>query len=454
MKRAILATALTVPFAFAQAAQAEQPNVVFILVDDLGYTDLNFVGQKALNTPNVDQLREDGMYFDNAYAACPVSSPTRASIMTGEYPAEVKITCHIPGVGMDEYLTKMSVGHKMKETSFVDHLTSGQTTIASVMKAKGYKTAFMGKWHLAGSGSVRDRSTEGRVSPEFHPENYGFDINLAGCSYGQPASYFSPYRNAQIEDGPSGEFLTDRLGDEAVKFIEANKSNPFLLYLSFYAVHTPLQAPEKTIEENNGDKYFALIQKMDENVGKVLSSLKAQGLDENTLVIFYSDNGGLQDNSPLSGRKGELREGGIRVPLICKWAGRIEAGSTNHTPVTSVDFMATLQDLTKTKVKNRSGESLLPILLGKKKDLGERAIFWHFPHHREKSEWSMGAAVRKGDWKLIQLYEKGEVKLFNLREDLQETQDLSVTHPEKTKELLDDLLLWQKSIDATMPEEN
>ncbi|MFI3330850.1 MAG: sulfatase [Rikenellaceae bacterium] len=443
MKKSILTAALTLPLALVAA---QKPNVVFILVDDLGYSDLAFMGQKELNTPNVDKFREQGMFFDNAYAACPVSSPTRASIITGKYPAEVKITCHIPGVGMEAYNKNMAPGRKFGEAYFTDHLDLDSPTVAKVMKSKGYKTAFMGKWHLAGSGYTK--SADGVIKPEYHPDKFGFDVNLGGCSGGQPKSYFSPYKNGTLSDGKPGEYLTDRLGDEAVKYIKENKKDPFFLYLSFYAVHSPYQVPKDVVAQNKGNKYHALIQKMDENVGKILDCLNQEGLDENTLVIFYSDNGGLQANPPLSGKKGELREGGIRVPLICRWTGKIEAGSTNHTPITSVDMMPTLKDLTGTKLKKEIGESFLPLLLGKSKELKERAIFWHYPHHRKGSTWSMGAAVRKGDWKLIELYETSEVKLFNLKDDIKEDKDLSASNKAKTKELLDALHAWQKSVDA------
>lgn len=436
------------------AQQNQFPNIVYILVDDLGYSDLSFVGEKAeVHTPNIDRLAREGMYFTNAYSASPVSSPTRACIMTGKYPAEMKLTCHIPGMGTQKYIRQISKGYRMKEAFFEDHLDLKEKTIAHCLKEQGYQTAFIGKWHLAGEGSIYTQ--DGIVNTDYHPDKYGFDINIAGCAYGQPASYFSPYKNAVLKDGAKGEYLTDRLGDEAVKYIEnASRDNPFFVYLAFYAVHTPYQVPEEMVKKNNGNKYNGLIQKMDENVGKVLNCLKKQKLEENTLVIFYSDNGGVFDNFPLRGYKGDLLEGGIRVPLIVKWTGKIKKGSICHEPVHSIDFLPTFQALLNKPIDTYSikrGCSILPLLLGKQEKMEERTLFWHYPHHRKGTSWAMGSAVRKGDWKLIQLMETNEIKLFNLKDDLSEQNDLSELNPKKAFELLKDLDNWRVVMNAEMP---
>ena len=451
IKLIILEIITGVPYCMAQ--QEKLPNVVFILADDLGYSDLAFTGQKQVQTPNIDKMAKQGVYFTNAYTACPVSSPTRASILTGKYPAELKLTCHIPGRGLEKYKKMTNKGYKMTEAFFLNHLKADEQTLARLMKKKEYQTAFMGKWHLAGEGSIY--TNNGVVDADYHPDRFGFDLNIGGCSYGQPASYFSPYKNATLSDGPNGEYLTDRLGDEAVDYIQKNKENPFFLYLSFHSVHTPYQVPKVTIQKNNGNKYYAMIQKLDENVGKVLRCLEEQNIENNTLVVFYSDNGGLQENPPLNGKKGDLLEGGIRVPLIFKWPKYIKPATICDEAVTSIDFYPTFEELIYgseiDKVTSNRGLSLLPLLKNKKTHLAERSLFWHYPHHRRGTNWAMGGAIRKGDWKLIQLMETNEIKLFHLKKDEKEQQDLSKINSKKATELLRELTNWQRSVDAEMP---
>jgi arylsulfatase A-like enzyme len=440
--------------AWTNKNEKDQPNIVFIVVDDLGYSDVGYMHQKTeIQTPNIDQLAKNGMVFSDAYAAAPVCSPTRASMMTGKYPATLKLTCHIPGMGMEKYLKKLSEGKKRKEAYFLDHLPTEEVTFAEVLKQQGYATAYIGKWHLGGEGSAYSKN--GIVNSAYHPDKQGFDINIGGCAYGQPKSYFDPYRNGTITDRKEGEYLTDRLGDEAVIFIEQNKEKPFFLNLATYTVHTPLAAPIENVEKYNGNKYFAMIEKLDHNVGKVMDKLAELKLLENTVVIFYSDNGGLWGNPPLKGKKGTLNEGGIRVPLIVSYPQKIKAGSNCDVPVTSVDFFPTFLELAGVSPSNYpevEGESLLP-LLRKKKGFPNRAIYWHFPHHR-KEGLSMGAAIREGDWKLIKEFESEELYLYNLKEDLGEENNLSEEYPEKTNYLLTKLERWQQKVDAEMPQSN
>jgi arylsulfatase A-like enzyme len=440
--------------AWTNKNEKDQPNIVFIVVDDLGYSDVGYMHQKTeIQTPNIDQLAKNGMVFSDAYAAAPVCSPTRASMMTGKYPATLKLTCHIPGMGMEKYLKKLSEGKKRKEAYFLDHLPTEEVTFAEVLKQQGYATAYIGKWHLGGEGSAYSKN--GIVNSAYHPDKQGFDINIGGCAYGQPKSYFDPYRNGTITDRKEGEYLTDRLGDEAVMFIEQNKEKPFFLNLATYTVHTPLAAPIENVEKYNGNKYFAMIEKLDQNVGKVMDKLKELDLLENTIVFFYSDNGGLWGNPPLKGKKGTLNEGGIRVPMIVNYPQKIKAGSNCDVPVTSVDFFPTFLELAGVSPSNYpevEGESLLP-LLRKKKGFPNRAIYWHFPHHR-KEGLSMGAAIREGDWKLIKEFESEELYLYNLKEDLGEENNLSEEYPEKTNYLLTKLERWQQKVDAEMPQSN
>ncbi|AWW32727.1 hypothetical protein DN752_22710 [Echinicola strongylocentroti] len=432
----------------------EKTNIVLIMVDDLGYSDVGYMNHKpGINTPNIDQLAASGMVFTDAYAAAPVCSPTRASLMTGKYPATVKLTCHIPGMGMEKYMDKLSEGQKLREGYFLDHLPLTETTVAEALKEQGYTTGYIGKWHLGGEGSIYTK--DGIVNANYHPEKQGFDVNIGGCAYGQPKSYFDPYSNGTIEDRKEGEYLTDRLGDEAVRFIEENKEGPFFLNLATYTVHTPLSAPEATVEKYEGNKYFAMIEKLDQNVGKVMDKLNELELLENTMVVFYSDNGGLWGNKPLKGKKGTLYEGGIRVPMIVSQPGKIKAGSQSAEPVTTVDFFPTFLEIAGGAAANYpglEGKHLQPLIYGKG-GFEERAIYWHFPHHR-KEGLSMGAAIRQGDWKLIKEFESEQVYLFNLRDDLGEENNLSAANPEKRDELLAKLEGWQKEVDAEMPAKN
>lgn len=339
----------------------------------------------------------------------------------------------------------------------MEELPLEETTIAEVLKAKGYTTGFFGKWHLAGSGSAFSNS-KGIVDAQFHPEHQGFDVNIGGCAYGQPNGWFAPYHNATIPERLEGEYLSDRLGDEAVDFISENDGDPFFLYLSTYTVHTPLKAPQQTVDKYDGNTYFAMIEKLDQNIGKVIHQLKESELLDNTLIVFYSDNGGLWGNTPLRDNKGSLYEGGIRVPLVISWPDKIQGGQISHTPVTSVDLFPTLLDAVGTSIdssqnKNElEGVSLWP-LLTERKEIKERPLFWHFPHHR-KDGLTMGAAIREGDWKLIWAFETDSTYLYNLKKDLNESHNLSAKYPDKNEKLLAQLKNWQKEVGAEMPEVN
>lgn len=450
----LLGTFLVFLSFFADAQAQAQPNIVFILADDLGYADVGFRNQKAgIKTPNIDRLASEGMEFTNAYAASPVCSPTRASILTGKYPSSLHLTCHVPGMGMELYVRKLSKGKKLMEAAFIDRLPLEEVTFAEVLKEHGYSTAFMGKWHLSGEGSAK--TDNGIVDPRFHPDQQGFDVNIAGCAYGQPANYFSPYKNGTLSDGPENEYLTDRLGIEACQFMERNREKPFLLYLSTYTVHTPLQAPQETIDKYKGNKYLAMVDKLDENVGKVLDKIKSLGLEKNTLVVFYSDNGGIKGNPPLRSNKGSVYEGGIRVPLVFRFPGKIPANKRNEVAVTSPDLFPTLLEavgISPKKYKGLEGESLWPLLTQKETEI-DRAIYWHFPHHRT-IEKSMSAAIREGDWKLIREFESEAISLFNLREDIGETINLKDKYPKKVKAMYSKLKRWQRKTRVAMPDPN
>jgi arylsulfatase A-like enzyme len=464
----IAATALAGLPAWAQAtakpAAPRPPNIVFILADDLGWRDLSCQGSTFYETPNLDKLAASGMRFTNGYAACPVCSPTRASILSGKYPARLHLTDWIGG----------EKAGKLKPAEYLRQLPLAEVTLAEALKEAGYATGFIGKWHLGGEG--------------FGPLRQGFDINLGGYEKGSPNSYFSPYKNPTLPDGPKGEYLTDRLAEESVKFIEAHKDKPFLLYFSHYAVHTPLQAKPELIAKYKakaaalpaptgpafipeGERqarqlqdhptYAAMIQSMDESVGRVLQKLAETGLDQNTIIVFTSDNGGLStsegsptSNVPLRAGKGWPYEGGVREPLLVRWPGQTKPGSTCDMPVISNDFYPTLLEaagLPLRPAQHADGVSLVPLLKGGR--LPERPLFWHYPHYGNQGG-APCSAVRLGDFKLVEWFEDNRLELFNLRDDIGEHQNLAAKMPEKTAELHKLLLDWRKSVDAAMPAPN
>ncbi len=448
----------------------KRPNFVFFLVDDLGWKDLGCYGSTFYHTPNLDRLAASGMRFTDAYAACPVCSPTRASIMTGKYPARLGITDWIPG--------QRPRNRKLLAPPIHNQLALGEVTIAEALKAAGYRTFFAGKWHLGGEG--------------FFPEQQGFDINKGGHHRGSPpAGYYSPYKNPKLKDGPAGEYLTDRLTDESIRFLQAHGKEPFLLYLSFYTVHTPIQACKRHLEtfkkkaealppmegpaqikERDGwtklrqdnPAYASMIHAMDENVGRVLDKLDQLGLTETTVVVFMSDNGGLStlrrhgyptSNLPLRAGKGWCYEGGIREPMIVRAPGVTRPGGMCGVPVTSTDFYPTMLELAGLAARPKQhvdGLSLVPLLAGGK-TLPRDAIYWHYPHYHG-SAWTPGAAVRAGDWKLIEFYDEGTVELYNLGKDIGERRDLARKMPDKKNELLALLHAWQKRVGAKMPRPN
>ncbi|MBK7627673.1 MAG: sulfatase [Bacteroidales bacterium] len=466
--------------------EVAKPNVIFILLDDYGYTDLGCYGSKYYLTPNIDRLAKQGVRFTDAYASCPVSSPTRASVMTGKYPVNTGITDWIPG---RQASNSGSATDKLVALPFKLQLDLNETTIAEVLKNNGYKTMISGKWHLG--------ETE-----EYWPENQGFDVNKGGFSKGSPVKnnvangYFSPYGNPRLEDGPVGEYLTDRQTDEAISFITDNKEKPFYLYLSYYAVHNPMQGKEKLIEyftkradsmglskqeaftrnkawilpsmSNNFKErviqsnpvYAAMIYSVDENIGKLLAKLEEFKLDKNTIIIFTSDNGGLSTsegsptcNAPLRAGKGWLYEGGIRVPLIIRYPSKGKPGSEIKTPVSSIDYFSTILEMTGSSAKGVKTDGVSFVSLFKEDKLKERPLFWHYPHYSNQGV-EPGSAVRLGRFKLIDNFQSGKQELYDLEKDLSETNDISASNPEKTKELFKLLQEWRTKTGAKMMTNN
>jgi arylsulfatase A-like enzyme len=432
--------------AFA-ADTAQKPfNVLFMLMDDLGWHDTGPYGNKFIDTPSLDRLASESARFTNAYAACPVCSPTRASILTGKYPARLHLTDWIPGRKQWPYW-------KLITPAFEQQLPLAETTIAEALRPRGYRTAAIGKWHLGAEG--------------FSPSEQGFDHNVAGNRAGSPPKYFGPLELPGLKLEP-GEFLTSRLALEGARFIREEPSRPFFLYEAQFTVHMPLQAPEALVEKykkrDTGDcdpTYCAMVETADAAVGQLLKAVDESGQADRTIVVFFSDNGGVRhqgkrvppvtNNSPLRAGKGHLYEGGIREPLIVRWPGVTKPGSVIDTPVSSVDFFPTFVAAAGGQPGAVDGVSLRPLLEGKR--IADRPIFWHYPHYSDQGG-KPGGAVRMGDWKLIEFYEDGHLELFNLRDDIGETKNLAkreASRAARMRKVLDD---WRHSVKAAMPASN
>jgi arylsulfatase A-like enzyme len=422
----------------------KKPNFVFILIDDMGWRDLGCYGSTFYETPHIDNLARQGMRFTNAYAACPVCSPTRASILTGKYPARLHLTDWIPG--------NKKPFAKLQVPKFHQELPHEEVTLARALKPAGYISAAIGKWHLGGKG--------------FLPEDHGFDLNFGGDHRGQPPSYFFPYQIPSIKTGEAGEYLTDRLTTEAARFIEKNKDKPFFLYLAHYGVHTPLQAKKdviakyqakaKTVKPQGSPVYAAMVESVDDSVGRLTAKLDELRIADRTVVIFMSDNGGLErstSNAPLRAGKGTPYEGGIREPMIVRWPGTVKAGSVCDTPVISVDFFPTILETAGMLTDPRrviDGVSLAPLL--KQTALLQRdRLYWHYPHYHLDKPFG---AVRVGDFKLIEFYEDGRLELYNLKEDVSEANDLAKTMPDRAAAMRKMLDEWRHRVGADMPSPN
>jgi arylsulfatase A-like enzyme len=453
---------------FAADRDAAKPNIVFILIDDMGWRDIRALGSDFYETPNVDRLATQGMRFTQAYSAGCVCSPTRASLLTGQYPVRIPITDYIPGARKA----------KLLPADYLKALPENTVTVAKALHDAGYFTGYFGKWHLGSAPNL--------------PEKFGFDLNVGGYGAGSPPSYFSPYKNPKLPDGPAGEYLTDRLTDEAIKFIDAakEKKQPFLLYLAHYAVHNPQQAKkeiiahyqdklakmgapagEKFIKDHNSQVrqyqdnpvYAANVQSTDENVGRLMKKLEEEKLADNTIFIFTSDNGGLStsegsptSNTPLRCGKGWLYEGGVRVPLIVRWPGVVTAGTTCDVPVTSPDFFPTWLEAAGLPLMpevHPDGVSFLSLLKGAASPGKHRPLFWHYPHYGNQGGQS-ASAVRFGSLKLIQFFEDDHLELYDIAKDEREQHDLAKEMPEKVAELKKRLDEWRTSVNARFPTPN
>lgn len=454
----------------------KKPNIIFALIDDMGWKDLGCYGSEFYETPHLDQLAADGIRFTDAYAACPVCSPTRASIMSGKYPANVGVT---------DWIGAHAKG-KLIDAPYIDHLPLTEKSIAASLKEGGYDTWHVGKWHLG--------------PKEFYPQHHGFDVNVAGCDFGSPYNgFFSPYGIEHLPEGPEGEYLTDRLTDEAILLIKNKGDKPFFLNLSHYAVHTPIQAPKELVEKyekkaadlgldqqdpfvrgehfptehkkdqhvkrrviQSDPEYAAMVENLDTNMGRVFKVLEETGEAENTIIIFTSDNGGLATaegsptcNAPLNEGKGWMYEGGVREPLLVKWPGVIEPGTVTDVPVTSPDFYPTILEMAGLSLnpdQHQDGISINPILKGEE-ELDRKALYWHYPHYGNQGG-TPGSSIRMGDYKLIEFFEDGRIELYNLREDIGEERDLAKEKPELAEEMKQKLKDWRESVGGLIPEKN
>jgi len=445
------AAALIYALIALSAHAAKTPNILFIMADDLGWMDLACQGNKLVETPNLDRLAKHGMRFTDAYAAAPVCSPTRCAVLTGQAPARIGLTTHLPGM----YFPK---DNRPQPAVLTKQLSKDYVTIAERMREAGYKSAFLGKWHIASS-----IGKGGKVAPELSPIGQGFDINIGGTSYGGPPSFFSPYRNAELKNGPEGEYLPNRLVDETINFISINKSNPWMTHLWFYTVHWPMQAPENLLEKYearkgpglNDTRYGAMIEAMDIAIGRLLKALDEMGESKETLLIFTSDNGGfagVSDCRPLRESKGHLYEGGIRVPMIVRWPDKVKAGTLCNTPVISMDFYPTFLEIANLNPGKQpiDGESLVP-LFKQTGELKRKAIYFHYPNYAWHMDNRLGSVIREGDWKLIRNYDDNSLELYNLPMDISEKKNVANQNPKLAARLNQKLGNWLKATSAPMP---
>ncbi len=465
-----------------------QPNLILVLIDDMGWRDLGCYGSSFYETPHIDRLASEGVRFTDAYAACPVCSPTRASIVTGKYPATVGITDWIDWGGQ----THPARG-RLIDVPYRKDLPEGEHTLAQALGAAGYATWHVGKWHLGGPGA--------------YPTDYGFDVNIGGCEAGSPGreGYFSPWGIPVLQDAdvPPGTYLTDYLTDQAIELIEGAGEQPFFLNLWYYTVHTPIEAKPDTIAKyeakarrlgldqidpmvegepfptehkrhlrvqrrmfQSDPVYAAMVEHLDENIGRLLDTLERTGIAEDTIVLFFSDNGGLATaegsptcNAPLAEGKGWMYEGGTREPLLVRWPGVAQPGTLCAEPVTSTDFYPTLLEMAGLPLlpeQHVDGVSLVPLLQADGSpppSLARDTIYWHYPHYGNQGG-TPGCSLRSGDHKLIEFFEDGRLELYNVRDDVSEAHNLAEQEPALTAELHARLVAWRESIEAKIPQPN
>jgi arylsulfatase A-like enzyme len=462
-----------------------RPNIVLILIDDMGWRDLGCYGSPFYETPHIDRLAAEGVRFTDAYAACPVCSPTRASLLTGKYPATVGITDWIDWAGAVH-----PARGRLIDAPYLKELPHTEYTLAQALADQGYATWHVGKWHLGGEGSL--------------PADHGFQVNIGGCHWGSPGQegYFSPWGIPVLKhaNAPPGTYLDDYLTDQAIDLVESGCGQPFFLNLWHYLVHIPLEAKAETVAKyqakarrvgldqvqafeegepfpcehkrhlrvvrrriQSDPVYAAMVEHLDDNIGRLLAALERAGQAENTIVIFTSDNGGLAtaegsptSNAPLAEGKGWMYEGGTREPLIVRWPGVTQPGAVCDTPITSPDFYPTILEMAGLPLhpaQHVDGLSFAPLLRGEAGPDPERPIYWHYPHYGNQGG-APGCSLRAGDYKLIEFFEDGRLELYNLREDVAEEHNLAAELPELAARLHAMLVVWRESVEARLPEKN
>ncbi len=465
---------LSLPFvlvllpAVALANANQPPNIVLILADDMGWSDVGCYGADLCETPHIDRLAGEGVRFTDAYAM-PVCSPTRAALMTGRHAARVHMTIWSEG-------SLRGPSHrKLLQAESLHSLPHSETTLARHLQDAGYLTAIVGKWHLGDA--------------DHYPEAHGFDVNIGGTHWGAPQTFWWPYRGRgrfgpeyryvpHLEFGKPGEYLTDRLTDEALKVIDWAGDKPFFLYLSHHAPHTPIEAKADDVKyfesklrpdmNHQNAVYAGMLKSLDESVGRILARLTKRGLDQNTIVVFASDNGGfigvdkragqtvpVTNNAPLRSGKGSCYEGGIRVPLMIRWPGVTPKGAPCEEPVVVMDLFPTLRSaagLTQVADVTLDGVDLTPLLKNPTARLDRDALYFHYPHYYATT--TPVSAVRSGDWKLLEYFEDNRVELYNLKDDIAETSDLAQKRPGKTAQLRTQLHAWRKEVGAALPSPN
>ena len=447
----IILACLTAATQAAETKPQAKPNFVFFLVDDFGWGSISAMGDEFIETPNIDKLAKSGMQFNNAYAACTVCSPSRAAILTGAYPGRTKLTDWIPGHRRG--VKKLTVPDWQM---YMDH---ERILLPEALKENEYSTYFLGKWHLMPIESPKKFKNH-------YPESHGFDKNIGGREWGSPngkGRYFHPLDMPNVTS-KQGDYLTDRLTDYAVDLVDTNKNNPFLMYFSYYTVHQPIQGKPELVKKytdkknanrgkfkNYDPSYAAMIQSLDESVGRVVAKLEKAGLRDNTYIIFTGDNGSDLNLycGGLKGHKAKAHEGGTREVLLISGPG-IKKSTQSDIPVIGTDFYPTILDLADIPLKpeqHQDGVSLKPILK-EGKPIEKRSLFWHYPHYHQTLPYG---AVRNGDWKLIEFFEDGRLELYNLKDDMAETKNLAKKMPEKAEELLKELKAWRVSVKAQMP---
>jgi arylsulfatase A-like enzyme len=457
----------------ATSKEKNRPNILFILVDDMGWTGPGCYGSDLHETPNIDRLATEGVRFDQAYAASPVCTPTRASIMTGKHPARLNMTIwHEAAVERLHNKGDKPLAPPITETS----LALEHVTLAEILRNEGYQTAHVGKWHLGDA--------------EHYPETQGFDVNIGGTLWGAPFTYWYPYHGERttgegdrehryvpaLPFGHEGEYLTDRLTDEALDLLERMYEKSFFLHMSYHNPHTPVEGKPELVEyyrnkikegmDHTNARYAAMVHTLDENVGRLLAKLEDLGVADNTMVVFLSDNGGFDQvrdgelvtsNVPLRSGKGSLYEGGIRVPAIVRWPGVAKEHAVCNVPIMSTDFYPTIMDALGLDAEDvdcgdLDGVSLQPVLRDPQSALDRDTLCFHYPHYYFNT--GPVSAIRHKDWKLLEYYEDGHVELYNLKEDLEEATDLAVERPDIATDLRQRLDQWRKEVNAQLPEKN